>query len=222
MQLKSFLLAFLLATFAGFAVGQEQWADTEANLETKITEKSNAIEDIEFEGFMEEVEHEESMAEIEAVIDEIDQMPDKEKELPIGAMDAELLTAAFNNGPSGLGQTLIALTAIIFSLGLPIIVIALVLYARYRKRYQRNELIKQFVDADRDIPEALFNDIEAADTPKTQLSSGLILVGAGLGIIIGFWFLVNLEVAALGAIPLFIGLARLIVWKIEKSEENQD
>ena len=41
-----------------------------------------------------------------------------------------------------------------------------------------------------------------------------------MGLIIGLGVLAGPEVGALGAIPLFIGAARIIVWKLESNGEQ--
>lgn len=113
---------------------------------------------------------------------------------------------------------LVPILGIIFVFGMPVMIVAIALYAQHRKRRQRNELIASFVENDREIPESLLED-NAVQSDKSHMSRGLVLTGTGLGIALALGLFLNLKFAAFGAIPLFIGLAHLGIWKLQKGEQ---
>ena len=100
---------------------------------------------------------------------------------------------------------IIPILAITLSLGMPIIIVLLVLYFGYRKRRQRAELIRSFIDAGKDVPQQLLDDQPGAN----PLRSGLTLVAVAAAISIAFFIIGETEISALALIPLFLGLARL-------------
>ncbi len=112
----------------------------------------------------------------------------------------------------------IPILAISLSLGGPIIIVGLVLYASYRKRKQRLEMIDRFIDNNREIPQEILDNLDGVGEVKNNLRSGLTLMGVGLGVILGLGILAGWEVGALGLIPFFIGLARLLIWKLEEKQ----
>ncbi len=138
-----------------------------------------------------------------------------------GSEDGEK-TIRFEGDGEGMsaGETLIAFTAIMMSLGMPILILLLVLIYSHRRRKQKLELVKTFLDANRDVPENILTEFDGDS--NTHLSSGIKIVGLGLGIILAVYLLTgSYELAALGLIPLFIGLSRLILWKLEDSKVNE-
>ncbi len=123
----------------------------------------------------------------------------------------------FSSGDTGTeaGEVMIALTAILFTFGTPIMIIAAVLYSSYRKKRLMHETIDQYVTSGKDIPDEVLKGLQKEVTPKNNLHRGLVMSGVGLGIFACFAVIGSLEAAAIGLIPLFIGLAQLLIWKLE-------
>lgn len=107
--------------------------------------------------------------------------------------------------------------AVFFFFGTPIMIVAFVLYASYRKRRLIHETINSYVASGKEIPPEVFKSFHEESSPKNNLQRGLLMMGIGMGIIICFLIIGVDEAAALGAIPLFIGLAQLLIWKLEKN-----
>ena len=57
--------------------------------------------------------------------------------------------------------------------------------------------------------------LQKQSDPKSSLHKGVVLIGVGLGIFICFTLIGAMEAGAFGLIPFFIGLAQLLVWKLE-------
>jgi hypothetical protein len=78
------------------------------------------------------------------------------------------------------------------------------------------------------IPPELLQSPESAKPKRSNLHRGLAACGAGIGLMLFFWFLggggFNGKhmggLWAVGFIPLFVGIGRLIAWKLEQRKPN--
>ncbi len=120
------------------------------------------------------------------------------------------------------GSMIVAIFAILFTFGSPILIVALVLYSSHRKRKQRAALIEKFLEAGKDVPEEVLASYSETGAAGNNLQRGLILCGIGLGLILCFGFLADWSVGAIGLIPLCIGLARLLIWKLDQKNAEND
>ena len=130
--------------------------------------------------------------------------------------DAPWESEAFDS----IGGMFVASLAIALIFGTPIMLVAAVLYASYRKRRLMHNTIDQYVSSGRDIPPEVLQSLHQQVTPGNNLNRGLVMTGVGLGVIACFLVMGTREAAALGLIPLFIGLAQLLIWKLEKKQAS--
>ena len=107
--------------------------------------------------------------------------------------------------------------AVVLIFGTPIMIVAFILYASYRKRRLIHDTINGYVTSGKEIPPEVLKSFHEEASPKSNLHKGLVMMGVGAGIIICFLVIGVDEAAAIGAIPLFIGLAQLLIWKLEKN-----
>ncbi|MFT7460298.1 MAG: hypothetical protein ACI909_002986, partial [Planctomycetota bacterium] len=112
-------------------------------------------------------------------------------------------------------EALIPLTAIVVVFGTPIMIVAAVLFFSYRKKRLMHDTIDKYVTSGKDIPPEVLKGLQKDVTPKSNLQRGVVMSGIGLGMIACFGIMGGIEAAALGLIPLFIGLAQLLIWKLE-------
>jgi hypothetical protein len=105
---------------------------------------------------------------------------------------------------------------------IPVFIVALVLIFAQRKRRQHMELINRFVENGQEVPRELLISGDSADAvgKDANMKRGLVLMGVGLGVLIALGMLAGWDVGALGLIPFFIGLARLIIWTLEKDRTD--
>ena len=123
------------------------------------------------------------------------------------------------DGPS-IPEMFLGLTAIILIFGGPIIIVAIALYSSFKKRRLTHDTINNYVSAGKDIPAEVLQGLQKQQDPKSSLHKGLVMIGLGLGII-GFFAIVDAAPGmGLGLIPLFIGLAQLLVWKLESKNSG--
>lgn len=146
--------------------------------------------------------------EIEQAIEEISAMVDEDD-------SSHEFRLSSDGGGIKIGEVFIASIAILFTFGTPIMIIAAVLYSSYRKKRLIHDTIDQYVTSGKDIPDEVLKGLQKEVTPKNNLHRGLVMSGIGLGIFACFAVIGVLEAAAFGLIPLFIGLAQLLIWKLE-------
>ena len=120
----------------------------------------------------------------------------------------------------GFGKVLVATTAIVFTLGMPIIILLLVFYFSSRKRRQKMELVQSYLQANQPVPEHVMAEF-AGNGIETPLRKGLIAMGLGLGLGIFLSAIAGPDVGAVGLIPFFIGVARVAHWYLEGRNLNE-
>ena len=124
---------------------------------------------------------------------------------------------------TGFFYAILAIMAVSFTLGLPVIVIVIILYYKHRKRRQRDAVIEKFINSGKDIPAELLASWELnPDESDSRLHQGIKLIAVSLGLYLFLHFSVGPDVALIAAIPLFLGIARLIIWKISQKSGPQN
>lgn len=115
-------------------------------------------------------------------------------------------------------EAAIPLLGILMVFGMPIVIVLAVLRYRANRQKSINEMVLKLADKGQPIPPELF--LEAGRKRKSDVSSGLSLVGAGIGLMGFFWFADAEEAMGIGFIPLMIGAGQLVAWKIEQSRRE--
>ncbi len=108
---------------------------------------------------------------------------------------------------------LVAIMGMLVTFGLPLLLVALILYYKHRKARITHETIVSLAEKGLPVPPELI------DPPRNQgrdpgLRGGLILIGLGVGLALFFR-----EVGApwsIGFIPGLMGVALLLAWAIER------
>jgi hypothetical protein len=116
------------------------------------------------------------------------------------------------NGPA----VLIPLLGMLVTFGLPLLLVAVILYYKHRKNSLTHETIAKLAEKGLPVPPELLTPPPPRGEPNLQ--AGLVLVGLGLGL--GIFFM---EVGApwsIGLIPGLMGVAILIGWRIERSRRS--
>ena len=121
-------------------------------------------------------------------------------------------------GDMGVGEGVIAIVAIVMIFGMPIMVVVAVLYAGHRKRRVASELASKFLDSGQPVPPEVWQGLAGDTTPRSNLHKGMMMLGIGAGVFLAFWFMGADDAAFLALIPLFIGIAQLLIWKLEKGK----
>lgn len=95
---------------------------------------------------------------------------------------------------------------------LVLLIVALSLYAGLRKDQQRNEVLRALIEKGAPLPAEL---LVPAAPGKSDLRRGLVLVGAGLGLMVMLAALADRGVWTAGLLPLLMGAGYLLAWKLE-------
>ena len=115
-------------------------------------------------------------------------------------------------------EQFVPIVALLLIFGGPVLIVAIVSRNNRRKREMVHQTIDQMIAQGKDVPVELLDALDKgskSSNGKSGLARGTVNVALGLGI--GGMFLANAGVgaASIGLIPLAIGLAQLLVWKLE-------
>ena len=111
-------------------------------------------------------------------------------------------------------ETLVAVIGMVVTFGLPVLLVALILWFKHRKLRMTHETIMRLAEKGLPVPPELI-----APPPRAQsaaLRGGLVLVAMGIGF--GFLFQEMRGPWSIGLIPGLMGVALLIAWAIERRD----
>src|SRR3954462_11582763 len=114
-----------------------------------------------------------------------------------------------------ISETVVAVMGIVATFGLPLLIVAVILYYKHRRLRLTPETIKLLAEKGQPVPPEL---LRPPGQPHAGLRGGLVLVGLGLALMVFFaqihgpW--------SIGLIPGLIGAALLIAWAIESRRER--
>lgn len=109
---------------------------------------------------------------------------------------------------------LIPIISIIAVFGTPILIVWLVTRNSYRKKQLLMDNINRMVAEGRDIPPELLDAMEG-ESPRNMRDRGFTLIAVGLALFIWLTIADGPGMGSLGLIPLFIGIARFLNWKLD-------
>lgn len=115
---------------------------------------------------------------------------------------------------------MIPVIAILAVFGTPILIVWLVTRNSYRKKQLLMDNINRMVAEGRDIPPELLDAMEG-ESPRNMKDRGFTLIAVGLAVFIWLSISAGPGVGSLGLIPLFIGVARFINWKLDNQNSGQ-
>lgn len=140
-----------------------------------------------------------------------------------GGPAVDAVSAASPDTTSDLGRAArwsIAVLAIVLIFGTPVMIVAMVLYASHRKRRLARDMASQFLASGQPVPPEVWRGLARDRSPRDNLRNGMVMLALGLGVFLCFWLIGSMAAAYLGLIPLFIGIALLLIWMLEKSEKR--
>ena len=114
-------------------------------------------------------------------------------------------------------EMLIAIVAILAVFGTPILIVWLVTRNSFRKKQLLMENVNRMVAEGRDIPPELLDAMDNERTSNTK-DRGFTLIAVGAAVFIWLTAVADIGVGSLGLIPLFIGVARYINWKLDNQQ----
>lgn len=119
---------------------------------------------------------------------------------------------------------IIPILAITLGIGLPIFIIAIVLYFRYKNKQAKYKLASEALAAGKEIPKELFNENTSKSTQNHDtLAKGIkdICLGIGLGVFL--WLLTGVEfLAAIGFLIFCMGVGKVIIAHATRPSNSKD
>ena len=114
-------------------------------------------------------------------------------------------------------ETLVAIMGMIVTFGLPVLLVAIILWFKHRKLRMTHETITRLAEKGLPVPPELLAP-PPARSRNVALRGGLVLVG--LGIALGVFMAENRGAWSIGLIPGLMGVALLIAWAIERRDDK--
>lgn len=153
-----------------------------------------------------------------STIDDPDDYWTEEKQLSNGG---EFI---FNQMENMLKATLIIpVLGIIMIFGLPILIVALVLYFRHKNKQAKYKLAAEALAAGKEVPKELFEENLASPKQNNEtLTKGIQNICLGLGLGVFLWLLTNVAaIAAIGFIIFCKGVGEVIIAYATRSSEKE-
>jgi hypothetical protein len=114
-------------------------------------------------------------------------------------------------------ETIVAVMGMISVFGLPVILVAIILWFKHRKLKMTHETIARLAEKGLPVPPELLEP--PARASNAALRGGLVLVG--LGIALAVFFATTRGPWSIGLIPGLMGVALLIAWRIESRQGDR-
>jgi hypothetical protein len=112
-------------------------------------------------------------------------------------------------------EVVVAMTGMLASFGLPLVVIAIVLIYKHHRNRMQQETILKLAEKGLPVPPELLQPPERSPSPK----GGLVLLALGIALSVFFW-----ERGlpwSIGLIPGLMGVALLVAWKIDSRQAGR-
>lgn len=116
-------------------------------------------------------------------------------------------------------EAVIAITAIVFVFGFPIIVIFIIFFFRYKNRKAKYRLAEQALISGQPLPANFFSNAETVDI-RTKGISNIFL---GIGLFIFLWAITGkFGFGCIGLLIMFIGFGQVVIYYTQRSKEEKD
>lgn len=116
-------------------------------------------------------------------------------------------------------ETIISVTAIVFVFGLPLFIVFIVFFFRYKNRKAKYRLAEQALASGQQLPENFFKEAEAADIR----SKGINNIFVGIGLFIFLWAITGeFGLGCIGLLIMFTGFGQLVIhYSQQKKSEDR-
>jgi hypothetical protein len=136
----------------------------------------------------------------------------------LGSVAAVVIALTLSSpGAAFAASEAVELSALISFFLAAVAIAALVMVGHHRKTVQRHQTLRAMLDKGIAIPPRLLEEAPRAPNPRRDLRWGILLLSAGVGIALFIWLEDGIQDAAVGLVPMFIGIGYLIVAKLEWS-----
>ena len=121
-------------------------------------------------------------------------------------------------------DAVIAITAIVFVFGFPLIIVFIIFFFRYKNRKAKYRLVEQALASGQPLPENLFKEADSTDIR----SKGIKNVFVGIGLFIFLWAITEeFGLGCIGLLVMFTGFGQLVIYytqqdRAPKSNDKSD
>lgn len=115
-------------------------------------------------------------------------------------------------------ETVIAVTAIVFAFGLPLLIIFVIFFFRYKNRKAKYRLAEQALASGQQLPENFFREAAATDIR----SKGINNIFVGIGLFIFFWAITGeFGLGCIGLLIMFTGFGQLVIFYSQQKKDEE-
>ena len=117
-------------------------------------------------------------------------------------------------------EAVIAITAIVFIFGFPLIIVFIVFFFRYKNRKAKYRLAEQALANGQQLPENFFKGVETTDIR----SKGINNIFVGIGLFIFLWAITGeFGIGCIGLLIMFTGFGQIVIYYTQqKSRKEKD
>lgn len=116
-------------------------------------------------------------------------------------------------------EAAIAITAIVFIFGLPLVIVFIIFFFRYKNRKAKYRLVEQALASGQPLPENLFTEAESADIR----SQGIKNVFVGIGLFIFLWAITGeFGLGCIGLLIMFTGFGQLVIFYTQQNKNSKN
>lgn len=123
-----------------------------------------------------------------------------------------------NLGNSQSAETVIAVIAIIFAFGFPLIIVFTVFFFNYKNRKAKYRLAEQALSTGQQLPEDFFKKAERSEDTR---SKGIKNIFLGIGLFIFLWAMTNFSIGCIGLLIMFMGFGQVVIYYTQESKREQ-
>jgi len=123
-----------------------------------------------------------------------------------------------NLGNSQSAETVIAIIAIIFAFGFPLIIVFTVFFFNYKNRKAKYRLAEQALSTGQQLPEDFFKKAERSEDTR---SKGIKNIFLGIGLFIFLWAMTNFSIGCIGLLIMFMGFGQVVIYYTQESKREQ-
>ena len=163
---------------------------------------------------------EEDKQELERAIAEIESLSREKEQKIVTKADKDMERGVYIHSDWSDGIDVVGLVAVILLFGSPLLIVAIITYNRRRKREMVHATIDKMIEMGQDVPVEMLEALDKGDGAKPTMHKAVVNIAIGLAVGIALFSLAGADVATLALIPLFIGLAQLLVTRLDEKESK--
>lgn len=163
---------------------------------------------------------EEDKQELERAIAEIESLSREKEQKIVTKADKDMERGVYIHSDWSDGIDVVGLVAVILLFGSPLLIVAIITYNRRRKREMVHATIDKMIEMGQDVPVEMLEALDKGDGAKPTMHKAVVNIAIGLAVGIALFSLAGADVATLALIPLFIGLAQLLVTRLDEKDSQ--